>query len=298
VLPSFLTTFFFALSVIFASRSVQILGGTAANFSRMSVALLLLGLWTATFGHGGTRAAFPWFFLSGVVGFGMGDIALFLALPRIGPRLTILLIQCLAAPIGAVVDRAWLGTTLSNKQILCGAVILAGVAIALAPVRQRNGGHRTNWPGVFFGVLAAFGQALGAIVTRKAVAVAALENLVPDGGTQAFQRMTGGILVTAIFYAALKFAPRREPKIAAAANRWPRGLPWVVLNALAGPTIGVGCFQWALATAPGGVVLAIVATTPVVTMPLAYLIDGDKPPRLSILGGIIAVAGSVAMTLA
>ena len=41
---SFLTTIFFALSVIFASRSVRILGGQAANLSRMCVAFVLLGV--------------------------------------------------------------------------------------------------------------------------------------------------------------------------------------------------------------------------------------------------------------
>ena len=297
MLASFLTTLFFALSVIFASRSVRILGGQAANLSRMGVALALLGVWAATLGHGGSRAAFPWFFLSGALGFGFGDIALFLALGRIGPRLTILLVQCLAAPIGAIVERVWLGTTLTGSQIACSAVILAGVAIALAPTHRRAGEHHAIWPGVIFGVLAALGQALGAVVTRKANAVAALAHLVPDGGTAAFQRMTGGILVTAVFYALLKIATQKTADTAATEGRWRRGWPWVLLNALAGPTIGVACYQWALASAPGGVVLSIVATTPVVTMPLAFLIDGDRPPRLSIIGGVLAVAGAVALTL-
>ncbi len=303
MLASILTTIFFALSVIFAARSVRILGGQAANLSRMAVALVLLGLWTATLGHGGTRAAFSWFFLSGIVGFGLGDIAMFFALARIGPRLTILLVQCLAAPIGAVLDRVWLGTVLRGEQIACGGIILAGVAIALAPTHQRRDTHPVAWWGVVFGVVAALGQAFGAIITRKANAVALLDGLAPDGGTAAFQRMTGGILVTAIFYALLKtgtsMTRSRNPEtaIAPATDRWRRGWPWVVLNGLAGPAIGVGCYQWALATTPGGVVLSIVATTPVLTMPLAFLIDGDRPPRLSIIGGVIAVAGSVALTL-
>ena len=302
VFASFLTTILFALSVIFAARSVRILGGQAANLSRLAVAFVMLGIWAATLGHGGTRAAFPWFFLSGMIGFGFGDTAMFLAIPRVGPRLTVLLVQCLAAPIAAFTDRVWLGTTLRNPQMVCSAGILVGVAIALAPTHQRLIERRTFWLGIAFGTIAATGQALGAVITRKANQVAELEHLVPDGGTSAFQRMVGGILVTAVVYAvwkAISFSrtAEKQEETLAAASRWRQGWPWVVLNAIAGPTIGVGCYQWALATAPGGIVLSIVATTPVVTMPLAFLIDGDRPSRLSILGGIIAVAGSVALTI-
>jgi drug/metabolite transporter (DMT)-like permease len=46
------------------------------------------------------------------------------------------------------------------------------------------------------------------------------------------------------------------------------------------------------------VVLPIVATTPVLTIPFAWAINGDRPGRRSIIGGIIAVAGAIALTLA
>ena len=72
---------------------------------------------------------------------------------------------------------------------------------------------------------------------------------------------------------------------------------WVLLNSLAGPTIGVGCYQWALENNPSGVVLPVVATTPIVVMPFAFLFEGDRPGPRSLLGGIIAVAGAVALAL-
>jgi drug/metabolite transporter (DMT)-like permease len=45
-------------------------------------------------------------------------------------------------------------------------------------------------------------------------------------------------------------------------------------------------------------VLPIVATTPLVIIPLAYKIEGDRPGARSIIGGAIAVAGAVALALA
>ena len=63
----------------------------------------------------------------------VGDLALYEALPRLGSRLTLLLSQCLAAPLGALIEWLWLGTTLTVAQILAGLVILVGVVVALAP---------------------------------------------------------------------------------------------------------------------------------------------------------------------
>jgi drug/metabolite transporter (DMT)-like permease len=44
-------------------------------------------------------------------------------------------------------------------------------------------------------------------------------------------------------------------------------------------------------------VLPIVATTPVVTIPFTYWIDGDRPSVRSLIGGIIAVMGTVALAI-
>ena len=102
--PALLTTFLFSFSVLFASRSSKVVGSMQANVSRLLLAMLLLGIWAHGWGGGLGGAGLPWFLLSGVIGFGMGDIALFGALPRIGPRLAILLTQCLAAPIAGVAE--------------------------------------------------------------------------------------------------------------------------------------------------------------------------------------------------
>jgi len=293
---SFLTALFFALSVTFAARAARIFGGAAANLGRMLVALVLLGSWAHLFGEGLRGHSLPWFFFSGVIGFGLGDIALYSALTRIGPRLTILLNQCLAALFGALMEWLWLGTTLRWSQMLCGAVILGGVALALAPGHSRQGRLGVTWQGVLFGILAALGQAGGAVISRKAYAVAGA--LPIDGLTAAYQRMLGGIPTALVFYALLyvskKSGPKPPAQIPQARSRW-SGL-WIPVNALFGPVLGVGCYQWALSGTPTGIVLPIVATTPVLAIPIAWALDGDRPGLRSIAGGIIAVAGAAALT--
>ena len=294
---SFLTTIFFSLSVIFAARSARMLGGPRANMARICLATVLLVVWAHGFGSGLRGAALPWFFLSGVIGFGLGDLALFGALPRIGPRLSILLTQCLAAPIAAVVEWAWLGTTLRPADLFCAAVILAGVAVALAPDRGLAVDRRTFWIGVLLGGGSALGQALGAVVSRKANDVAALTHLPIDGGTAAYQRAIGGVLLTALVFWLMRKRRASDDAVKPAVN-WRGAWPFVVANALAGPTVGVGCYQWALSTTPSGIVLPIIATSPLITIVLSFFIEGLRPTRRAILGGCIAVGGAVALKLA
>ena len=42
-------------------------------------------------------------------------------------------------------------------------------------------------------------------------------------------------------------------------------------------------------------VLPIAATAPLLAMPIAYWLEGDRPGKRAILGGLVAVAGCVAL---
>jgi drug/metabolite transporter (DMT)-like permease len=79
---------------------------------------------------------------------------------------------------------------------------------------------------------------------------------------------------------------------------WPPGNgrhPWAWLGAavMFGPVLGVSCFQWALSLQNSVLVLSVTASAPVLIMPLAAWLDGDRPARLAIVGAVIAVAGVI-----
>jgi drug/metabolite transporter (DMT)-like permease len=263
-------------------------GGAAANLGRLALAAVLLALWAHIFGEGLQGNSLRWFILSGCIGFGLGDIAAFEAMPRIGARLTSLSVTCLSAPMAAVIEWAWLGTKLTHAQMFWGAIILIGVAVALAPKEHLHLGRQGMIIGALCGVLAGFGQGFGAVLSRKAYQIAGHSI---DAGTATYQRAIGGIVIVAAFLIFTNWRQRaRAPK-----RNWRAGWVWIVAHALTGPTIGVSCFQWALATAPSGIVLAIVATTPLAVIPFAYLMDHDLPSRRSLIGGIIAVLGAIGL---
>jgi drug/metabolite transporter (DMT)-like permease len=298
VLASFLTTILFSASVVCATRSAQLLGGTEANFWRLAAATALLGIWAHCFGQGLSGDSFPLFLFSGVIGVG-ADVFLFQALPLIGSRLSVLILQCFSALAAAAAEWVWMGTKLTAWQMAACATILTGVALALAPGKHLNATRQMLAAGIGFSLLAAFGNGLGAVLSRKAYAVAAAAHQNIDAPTGAYQRLIGGLLVAAICLLAVRrrevaaqFIDAQAPKLPSA-EKWRRAWPWILANSFAGQVLGVTCYQWALKTTPTGLVLAIVATTPLVVIPFACVVEGEKIEARSIAGGVVAVAGAI-----
>jgi drug/metabolite transporter (DMT)-like permease len=298
VLPAILTTFLFATSVVCATQSAKLLGGTEANFWRLTVATALLALWAHTLGQGLGGDSFALFLISGVVGVG-ADVFLFQALPRIGSRLSLLIIQCFSAISAAMLEWRWLDAKLSARQVAACAIILAGVALALAPGKHLDAKRGVLAAGICFGFLAAIGNGCGAVISRKAYAVAALAHQDIDGATAAYQRLIGGLFVAGVCLLLVKrreivaqvtqSSPPRLPDF----QKWRRAWPWVLANGFAGQTLGVTCYQWALKTTRSGLVLAIVAITPLVVIPFASIVEGEKIETRSVAGGLLAVVGAI-----
>lgn len=239
---------------------------------------------------------------SGMVGVGIGDMLFFQALPRIGSRLTVLLIQCLSVPIAATIEWLWLGTTLSARQFIWVAVVLSGISLALFPIHHATSSRKEKLAGVCFAILAAVGNGFGAVLSRKAYRLAQADGLNIDGATAAYQRVLGGLLVAGTVIVLVRwpfiqstFAKSKLVFTADYKNKWRAVWPWVLTTSLAGQTLGVTCFQWALKNNPTAVVLPIVAMTPLVAIPFACWLEKERPTLRSVIGGIIAVAGVIAL---
>ena len=303
MLAAFLTTLLFATSAICGYRTSRQIGGLEANFWRITLATVFLTIWANCFGTGFAGAPL-WFMLSGLLGIGLGDTAYFQALPRLGSRRTVLLTQCLTAPFAACIEWCWLGTKLNLPEILCIAVILVGVAIALAPGDHLKISPRDWKIGIFASTLGAIGAAFGAVIIRKAFAVADAAGVHPDAGTTGYQRVLGGILIPTIGLLVIKWrsAHAHGPAFAndtlqISRDKWRRIWPWVLANALAGQTLGVTCMQWALHTTQAGIVAAIIATTPLFLLPMTRIIEGEKIGLRSLVGALVAVIGVIGLTV-
>lgn len=296
-----LTTLFFAFSAVTGQRVAVKMGGAWGNLMRLSLATLFLGLLVWFLTPGAMRwLSFRWFFLSGLIGFGLGDAALFTAYERIGSRLTILLNLCLAPLFAMVLEWGWLGNAVGPRVVVCALLILAGVAMAVRPGSRALAKVplRGNfWVGILAALVAGFGQGTGAVISRKAEAIALELGANGSGITAAFQRVVAGLLFSATTVLLIRFfgSPKERETWRTPLDR--RVLPWVFGAALLGPVAGVSCFQWSLQSLESGVALAVVALTPIVMMPLAFFTEGDRPGRLALAGAVVAVSGVVVLYL-
>jgi drug/metabolite transporter (DMT)-like permease len=302
MLAALLTTLLLSISAICGQRSAKQIGGVEANFWRLCVALALLAIWANFFGTRMNGEALPIFALSGLMGIGLGDTAYFQALIRLGTRRTVLIMQCFTAPMAAFIEWLWLGTKLNAGEIFFIAVILTGVAVAMAPGEHLEVPRRRLQQGIICGLLAALGGALGAVLSRKAYVVAFAAGEHPDPGTTGYQRVLGGALVPAIILLVAKWRSAHahggifESKtLQVSREKWGRVWPWVVGNALAGQTLGVTAMQWALEKTPTGIVTAIIAMTPVVVLPMTRIVDNEKIGARSLTGAVIGVAGVIGL---
>jgi drug/metabolite transporter (DMT)-like permease len=308
VFAAFATTLLFSISAVTAQRASRALGGAETNFARLICGSAFLAFAAHLFGQGLHGSALPMFLVSGCIGFGIGDLAFYYALPHIGSRLTVLLVLCVSSPLAATLEWFWMGTALSAPEIAASATILAGVALALTSnctqLASDSGMQPHFASGILLGLTSSACQAIGAVLSRKAFNIASLSGENTDGITATYQRILGGLAIAlfglllikrqtitrVIFYRSPLLTPEHK-------TRWRKTWPWVLANALSGSVLGVSCYQWALKTSPTGLVLPIVALTPIVIIPFSRYIEGERPTRRSLLGGFIAVSGAIALAL-
>ena len=295
--PALLTAFLFACSGICGQRSADAVGPLRANLMRLTLAAIALGaVATLTSPVDWHSPAVPWLFVSGLVGFGAGDISLFLAYPHLGARLTLLINLCFAPVAGALGEWLLLGDRPTSLQMLFCLMIIGGVGVALG---SRSRVPRSPSANFRIGLLAALGagsgQGFGATLTRMAKHASAGHASHFTGISEAFVRVLPGLAFALAAWIFARWLPRRSAigvrpinaPISAA------GLRWVVGAAIFGPILGVSCFQWALGQAHSGVVLSIVATTPILVIPMAIVIEKDRPPPAAFIGSGVAVLGVI-----
>jgi drug/metabolite transporter (DMT)-like permease len=293
------TSFLYATSMFCARRSSQIHGPAKANLLRIGIAAFVLAFYAFLIGSGVQGAGLYWLLLSGILGMGIGDAGFFAAMPRLGPQLSGIIYQCLAAPFGILIEWLWLGILPARLQMVAALVVLTGVCVALWPKEKfAEVSWRQKAYGILFALIAALGQSSGAVATRKAVELNNATGTLVDPITQAFQRSLGGLGIILIIYLWVSWKTRRLPISVPHANASTgTKIFWPTSNAVVGAVLGVASLQWALASMPAGIVLSIVATSPLLLIFMAWIFDGEKPSKQHVVGGILAVIGVAGLRL-
>lgn len=277
-----------ALTGTFVTDAVRAIGPFRFNLLRHIFAIFLLSVIVIFRTPGGlldTGAGLV-LILSGVIGIFIGDTLNFAAVGRLGARRAGA-IFALNAPMAAVLGWAVLGEELSLQATIGVAMTAAGVATAIAG-RPRANAHRFEqtqgivMTGILFGLGAALGQALGALIARP----------VMEAGIDPYAASLMRVAASGLCFGALSsvmmlggYTGRQDAKLTAS----------VVLPALATAVIGLGLGMtlvlYALAGGKVGIVSTLSATSPVLILPMLWLRTGQRPTAASWLGAAIACAG-------
>jgi len=233
-----------------------------------------------------------WMALSGVIGFVLGDAALFQAFVLIGPRLAMLL-MALSPVLGALLGWVLLNEELAAAEIVGIALAVSGVAWVVA--------DRTNTPaatvpgapprdfalGILCGLGGAVGQAAGLIASKRGL----------EGDFSALS----GNLMRLVASAALIWL------IAAVAGHvrgnftrlreHPRAVATIFGGSVFGPLLGVWLSLIAVQNAPVGIASTLTSLSPIFLLPLGAVLFRERITLRAVVGTLLAVAGTAIIFL-
>jgi drug/metabolite transporter (DMT)-like permease len=218
---------------------------------------------------------------------------MFQALRRIGSTLSLLILECSAAVVATAIGWAWLGAALSWSEILFAGMILAGIICGLSPGPIPSLARPVVFAGTAFALLGSCFQAISFNLSKKAFLLLEQSGGQLDQLTAAYQRLVGGAAVALLLYALGWCLSNKQKPLPPPATKTPFPTPvWVVGNALFGPVLGVSCMLWAIRLVDNpGIVQAVAATATLLTVPLAYRLEGARPGKRYYAGCLIALMG-------
>ena len=280
------TSFCWTMSAVGFSQATQVFGSDVTNRIRLALATLaLLGLnvilygWLLPPGAGGERWA--WLTVSGLIGLALGDTFLFNAYRYVGPRLGLLLLS-LAPIFGGGIAWIWFGEVLTVLQIVGILITLGGVSFVVFNRPDQNQHQdRHLFKGIVFGVLAALGQAVGLVLSKKGI-----EGDFPPFAASLIRMLVAAAAVWMI--AAFRGQTRSSLQVA-----WehPVSLGWVTFGAFFGPVIGVSASLLAIQHAEIGVASTLMALPPVFMLPVSHFGFRERVNWQSLTGTFAAIAG-------
>jgi len=223
--------------------------------------------------------------LSGVLGIALGDSLYFAALRRLGTRRTLTL-DAGGPAVTAVAGLVWLAEVPTLQQWLGLALITA--ALVLVALQQPAVGGAPPPAAQRLGVLLALGALLagsgGALLARAALRDGALDPL----QATLVRLLVAGLVLLPLARGLPGWPPRPRP----AQRRWPLWL----LATLLGTSAGIALQQTALQRLPGGMAVSLLATAPLMALPLARL-EGDRPGWRGLLAALLALGGLTALVV-
>ena len=280
-----------ALSAILGATPSRQLGSFGFTRIRLSVLSLLLGGLALANGSWQLFSSSQLALLaaSSLTGIFLGDTLMFAAMNRIGPRRTGLLFathSVFSVSLGVLL----LSETLSANAAIGSVLVFAGVLCAIAFGRRDAASHHwehasgLKW-GVLLGLGAALCQALGTLLAKPVMSTG-VDPVAANG-----LRIAVSCGAHWLLWASGNRHARLQSPLA------PRLFGQTVLNGLIGQGVGMTLVMLALQGGNVATVGMLSAMTPVLILPMLWVVMRQRPPALAWLGAAASVAGSMLIVL-
>lgn len=291
-------------SVLFTEAGRRI-GATRVNAFRLVVAfilhwatfMLLAGAaWPIM--NGSQLAALA---LSGFIGFVICDQAMFTALVDIGPRRALLMMT--TSPIFATV-MAWVFLDESPGWIAAVGIGLTLVGVAWVTLERAHPDakpHTKMRRGVLLALIASASQAVGFLLSKRGMGHGVADAIPLDPQSATLVRVFFGLLgVVPVYIWRLRSeraARRGEPVTDAPGGASPvrRGYALAAAGAVTGPFLCVWCSLIAINLAPLGVAQTLCGLSPILILPIGWLVWKERITWRAAIGALIAVGGSAVL---
>jgi drug/metabolite transporter (DMT)-like permease len=270
-------------SVVFTEATRKI-GSVRVNVTRllMGVFCLIVVIWIWDIDTNLTVAQGTNLALSGLVGLAIGDSFLFKAFEQIGARLSMLILSS-APGIAAVAAFVFLGENLPFLGVVGMITTIAGVSLVIFE-RSAQAAHpqRIRWTGILFAFIGAAGQGIGLIFAKLAFNEGDI-----NGFVAAFVRITGSLIL--LLPAAVLAGKLRRP--IATLKEEKKAFLLTGVGSVVGPFLGISFSLIAVANTKVGVAATLMATVPIIMLPLIRFVYKEILSWRAIVGACVAVAG-------
>jgi len=227
---------------------------------------------------------------SGALAAGFGDMLWFRSLVVLGPRVGMLIMSLCPVATAVLAYATPMRETLGATQIAGMLLTVAGVAWVIAEGRKRQSWQRPHGStfagGVFCAVTSTILVAAGMVMSRMALAGRA--------DVSAFSGSLVRVAAASVFALLAMLATGRAGQLVAAVKN-ARAMRIILAGTVVGPVVGIWLSQVAIKLAPSGVATALIGTSPVMMVPLAYLFFGERPTASAVAGAVLATAGVAVM---
>ena len=279
-IAALLVSFTWTGSALFFEKAGKQIGSLQVNIIRLFLAVFFLGFTTLItrgmfFPMDATAYNWFWLAISGVVGFFIGDLMLFKSYSVIGSR-TASLIMSLHPMMTAIIGWFFLNEVLSPRSIAAILISLTGIIIVIF---NRNMKLNIPFKGFVLAFLAALGQAVGLILSKKGIG-----DYDPMAATQI--RAIFGFVCFALFITVLG----RWGKVRSAVqNR--EGMKAVSIGTVFGPFVGVSLSLFAVQHTQTGIASTLMALVPILIIFPSSLMFKEKITTRQVVGAVISFIG-------